>query len=319
MTEPEVPKHNAVDASLYNSLMNWVLFAFLSALLLGFYDVFKKQSLKDNAVIPVLFLNTLFSTLLLLPFIVLSQCDVIATGSLFYVPSAGWGVHGYIILKAALVLSSWVFGYFGMKNLPINIVGPINATRPVMVLVGAMLIFGERLNLYQWTGVLLAIVSFFLLSRSGKKEGIDFKHNKWIIFVVLAALLGALSGLYDKYLMHRFPVMLVQSWCSIYQCLMMAGVLWILWMPQREKSTPFTWRWGILLISLFLSAADFVYFYALGCDGSMVSIVSMIRRSSVLVSFACGALFFHEKNLKSKAVDLILVLIGMFFLYLGSK
>ena len=52
--------------------MMWLLLAFLSAALLGFYDVFKKQSLKNNAVIPVLTLNTLFSSLIFLPFIVLS-------------------------------------------------------------------------------------------------------------------------------------------------------------------------------------------------------------------------------------------------------
>ena len=51
----------------------------------------------------------------------------------------------------------------------------------------------------------------------------------------------------------------------------------------------------------------------------MISIVSMVRRGSVLVSFTFGALFFKEKNLKSKAIDLLLVLMGMFFLYLGSK
>ena len=78
---------------------------------------------------------------------------------------------------------------------------PINATRPVMVLVGPLLVFGERLNLYQWIGVLMAVFSFFMLSRSGKKEGIDFRHNKWIYFIVMAAVLGAVSGLYDKYLM----------------------------------------------------------------------------------------------------------------------
>lgn len=38
----------------------WLLLAFLSAALLGFYDAFKKQALKDNAVLPVLFLNTVF-------------------------------------------------------------------------------------------------------------------------------------------------------------------------------------------------------------------------------------------------------------------
>ena len=145
------------------------------------------------------------------------------------------------------------FGYFGMKHLPLTIVGPINATRPVMTLVGAMLIFGERLNLYQWIGVFMAVISFFMLSRSGKKEGIDFKHDRWIWFVVLAAVLGAVSGLYDKYLMGRFNNMQVQAWYNIYQLFMMGGVLMFLWWPKRKTSTPFRWDWCIILISVFLS------------------------------------------------------------------
>ena len=298
----------------------WLFLAFLSATLLGFYDVFKKQSLKNNAVIPVLFLNTLFSSLIFLPFILISVWNPAwMQQGIFYVPTEGWEVHKFIILKSFIVLSSWVFGYFGMKHLPITIVGPINATRPVMVLVGAMLAFGERLNLYQWIGVLLAIVSFFMLSRSGKKEGIDFKHNKWILFIVLASVLGAISGLYDKFLMGRFDRMIVQSWYNIYQLFMMGAMLLFLWYPTRKNTTLFRWDWCIILISVFLSAADFVYFYALTYEDSMISIVSMIRRGSVIVSFIFGAMFFREKNLKSKAIDLILVLIGMIFLYLGSK
>lgn len=297
----------------------WLILAFLSATLLGFYDSFKKESLRDNAVIPVLFLNTLFASMIFLPFIILSYNTTMLDGSIFHVASGGWDEHKYIIGKSIIVLSSWIFGYFGMKHLPLTIVGPINATRPVMTLVGAMLIFGERLNIYQWIGVLLAIVSFFMLSRSGKKEGIDFKHDKWIWFIVLAAVLGAASGLYDKYLMGRFNNMVVQAWYNIYQLFIMGGVLMILWLPKRKSTTPFRWDWCIILISIFLSAADFVYFYALGMDGSMISIVSMVRRGSVIVSFLFGAMVFREKNLKSKAVDLILVLIGMFFLYLGSR
>ncbi len=298
----------------------WLILAFTSALLLGFYDVFKKKSLKENAVLPVLFFNTLFSSLIFIPFIILSASgQEWISNSIFYVPVEGWEVHKYILLKSFIVLSSWIFGYFGMKHLPLTIVGPINATRPVMVLIGAMLVFGERLNLYQWVGVLLAVASFFMLSRSGKKEGIDFKHNKWIFFIVLAAITGAISGLYDKYLMKQFNPMLIQSWYNVYQLFIMGGVLMLLWLPKRKETTPFRWDWSIILISIFLAAADFVYFYALSYDDSMISIVSMIRRSSVIVSFIFGAMLFREKNLKSKAIDLLLVLIGMIFLYLGSK
>jgi drug/metabolite transporter (DMT)-like permease len=224
------------------------------------------------------------------------------------------------------VLSSWVLGYFGMKHLPLTIVGPINATRPVMVLVGALLVYGERLNLWQWLGVLLAVLSFFMLSRSGKKEGIDFKHDHWIWMIVGAAVMGAISGLYDKYLMA--PVesggvgldrMLVQSWYNIYQCFMMLAMLLLLWWPKHNETTPFHWHWSIIGVSIFLSIADFMYFYSLSMPDAMISIVSMIRRGSVIVSFLFGAAFFHEKNVKAKAFDLALVLLGMIFLYIGSK
>lgn len=304
----------------------WLALAFLSACLLGFYDVFKKQALSGNAVLPVLFLNTLFSSLLFLPFIIMSHNSSLLDGTIFHVGSGGWELYKYIVVKGIIVLSSWAFGYYGMKYLPITIVGPINATRPVLVLVGALFVFGERLNLYQWIGVLLAVFSFLLLSKSGKKEGIDFKHDKWIYFVVLAAILGAISSLYDKYLMASpadggigLDRMMVQSWYNIYQCIMMGIMLLIVCWPGRKISTPFRWRWSIIFISLFLSAADFVYFYALSIPDAMISIVSMVRRGSVIVSFLFGALFFHEKNLRAKILDLALVLLGMVFLYLGSK
>ncbi len=297
----------------------------MSAAFLGVYDSLKKKSLRGNAVIPILFLNTLFSSLIFLPFIVLSSTTNLLDGTIFSVASGGWEMHRYIVLKAVIVLSSWVLGYFGMKHLPLTIVGPINATRPVMVLVGALLVFGERLNGWQWIGVLLAVASFFLLSRSGKKEGIDFKHDRWIYMVVGAAAMGAISGLYDKYLMAPVETggvgldrMMVQSWYNIYQCFMMLFTLVVLWWPRHKETTPYHWDWSIIGVSIFLSTADFMYFYSLSLPDAMISIVSMIRRGSVVVSFIFGALFFQEKNLKAKALDLALVLLGMVFLYIGS-
>lgn len=277
------------------------------------------MSLNGNAVIPVLFFNTLISSLIFLPFILLSYTTGLLDGSLFYVPVVSWQVHFAVFIKAVIVLSSWIFGYFALKNLPLTISGPIKATQPVLTLVGAMLIFGERLNLYQWMGVAFAVASFYMLSSSGKKEGIRFTHNKWIYYTVISVLLRALSGLYDKHLMRGLDVMTVQVWFNVYQCFIMSFILLFLWYPHRKETTPFEWRWNIPFISLFLCIADWVYFYALTDPDSMISIVSMIRRSNVLVTFAAGALFFHEKNLKSKVVDLVLVFIGMVFLYLGTK
>ncbi|WP_295878098.1 MULTISPECIES: DMT family transporter [unclassified Alistipes] len=298
----------------------WLTLAFTSAALLGLYDVAKKRALTDNAVLPVLLLNTLFSSLLFAPVIVAAECGLgWFDGTLLESVPGDAHAHALVALKSAIVLVSWVFGYFAMKHLPLTIVGPINATRPVMVLVGAMLLFGERLNGYQWVGVALALLSLFLLSRSGRREGVDFAHNVWILCIAAAAVMGAVSGLYDKYIMARLDPVFVQSWYNFYQLLMMGTVVGLLWWPRRRTTTPFHWSWAIPLISIFLSLADFAYLTALGEEGAMISVVSMVRRGSVVVSFCCGALLFHERNLRAKALDLLFILVGMFFLWLGSR
>ena len=298
----------------------WLSLAFASAALLGLYDAAKKKALTGNAVLPVLLLNTFFCSLFFLPAILSAECGFGWFDGTVLESSCGTlRAHGLVVLKSAIVLTSWIFGYFGMKHLPLTIVGPINATRPVLVLLGALLIFGERLNASQWAGVLLALVSLFLLGRSSRREGVDFAHNRWILCIAAAALTGAASGLYDKYIMTRLDPVFVQSWYNLYQFLMMAVVAGILWWPRRGHTTPFRWSWAIPFISIFLSAADFAYLYALRDPDAMISVVSMIRRGSVVVSFLCGALLFRERNLRAKALDLVLILVGMFFLWLGSR
>ena len=337
----------------------WLILAFVSATMLGFYDASKKASLKGNAVLPVLLLNTIFSTIIFSPFLLDyiggfgwfsgTFLDTSPFNSAAHLPDtqhlrqdacspATAGIssnslnistlgnthsvlkaHLLVILKAFIVLSSWICGYFGLKHLPLTIVGPINATRPVIVLVGAMLLFGERLNLYQWTGVLLAILSIFLMSRAGKKEDINFKSNKWIWCVGLATILGAVSGLYDKFIMKSLSPMFVQSWFNFYQMIIMSVICGLIWYPSRHKTTPFRWSWAIPLISIFICLGDFAYFTSLSDPGSMISVVSLVRRSSVIISFICGVIIFKERNIKTKVFDLALILLGMAFIWLGTR
>lgn len=300
----------------------WLLLAFLSAVLLGIYDVFRKASLSGNAVIPVLLLNTVFCSLIFLPLVLISGFrPELLEGTQLFIPTPKASDHLYIILKSAIVLSSWICAYFGMKHLPISIASPINATRPMMVLVGAIFVFGERLNLWQWAGVVISIIAFGAMSKTGKREGIDFRHNRWIFLVVLGTLLGAVSGLYDKYLMQYkcLDKMTVQSWYNFYQVAMMGIVMICCWWPYRKRTTPFVWRWTIPLISIFLSVADFCYFYALSNPDALISVVSLIRRSGVVVGLLCGWLFFKEKNIKQKSVDLLFIIIAMTLLWIGSE
>ncbi|MBP5474101.1 MAG: DMT family transporter [Bacteroidales bacterium] len=296
----------------------WVLLALSSAFFLGLYDIFKKSSLDNNNVLMVLGLTTLFCSLIFLPTIILSHQGVIREGSLIYVNDGTLQDHLHVLIKAGLVLSSWILSYYGLKYLPITIVGPINATRPVIVLIGALTVFAERLYIYQWRGVIIAIISFTLLSLSGRKEAIIFSRNSWIYCCIAGTILGAISGLYDKWLLKDLSPMFVQSWFLLYQFIIMGIILLIMHKNQKEESSPFKWRWTILMIAISLSIADFLYFYSLSIEDSMISIVSMLRRCSVVVSFVFGAYMLKEKNIKDKAIDLALVILGLVFLLIGS-
>ena len=297
----------------------WVGVAFLSALMLGLYDVAKKRSLTGNAVVAVLWFNTLISTIIFLPVVLDSELslNLLADTPLTYEPTTRLS-HLLVAVKAVITLSSWICGYYAMKHLPLSIVGPVNATRPVVVLVGAVLLFGERLNAWQWSGVLLTIASLYLLSLSSRKENVRFS-SRHAVAMFVAMLLGAVSGLFDKYIIseHSLDPMFVQSWFSIYQLVIMSVLLLVIWYPRRETDK-FHWSWSIPLISIFVSLADYCYYHAIDMDGSMIAIISMIRRFSVVVSFICAAIIFGEKNLRSKALDMVLILIGMILLAIGS-
>lgn len=289
----------------------WILLAVMSSLCLGVYDIFKKLSLGGNNVLTVLFFNTMFGALLMSPILALT----VAEGSI------GFGGdpmgHVYIFIKALIVLSSWTMGYYAVKNLPLTITGPINATRPVLVLLGALLIFGETLNALQWVGILLGFCSLFFISRLGSKEGFSVKHSLWLWLMLGATVMGAVSGLYDKFLLRLYEPLQVQAWYSLYQFVIMGTVLMVIKRMSRDN-TPFVWRWTIPCIALFLTIADVAYFYSLSIDGSMISVVSMIRRGSVLVSFLFGVAVLREKNVKMKLIDLSILLVGLICLVLGS-
>ena len=297
----------------------WVTGALLSSFLLGIYYIFQKTALKGNAVLSVLFISTAISSLLFLPLILLSKTGVLGIENFFYVPSGNLQEHLAVMLKSCIVFSSWFCGYYAIKHLSITLVGPVKASQPVLTLLGATLILGEHLNGYQWIGVLLGIASLYFMSRTSKSEGIDFKSNKFVWLLFLSVIFGAISGLYDKHLMLRYDRMFVQSWYLLYQTFL-TGLLFLLLQKNRILgNAKFQWRNSIPFIAIFLSMADLVYFWALSQEGAMISIISMIRRSSVLVSFLGGVFIFKESNIKAKAFDLILILIGLIFLYIGSK
>lgn len=296
----------------------WLTLAILSSVLLGFYDLFKKASLRQNSFIPVLFLATSTGTVIFLVVLLMSRTGHIPDGNMLFVPQITGKEHLLFFLKSVIVGVSWFLAYMAMSKLPITIVVPIRATGPVWVLIGAMLIFNERFSTLQWVGIVVVLVFFYAFSLAGKKEGISFLRNKWIWAIVGATIVGAVSGLYDKYLMHHCHRMAVQAWFSIYMFFVMSFFMLTLWYPKRKKMPAFQWRYTIPAIGIVLSLADFFYFYALSDPDSLIGVVSLVRRGSVVIAFSLGAILFKEGNIKRKIFALIGILAGIVLLVLGS-
>ena len=231
---------------------------------------------------------------------------------------AHWG----ILLKAAIVLGSWIFGFFATKHLPLTISSSVKASRPVFVVLGAILIFGERLNFSQWAGVIVVLTALVVLSNLDKRDGRDDREPPrrkmlWVYFLIASTLLGAASALWDKFLIVRYDRLAIQAYTCYYQSLMMIVIVLLMWYPKRKQTTPLQWRWTIFLTGFLLTVSDFLYFYALSDPEALLSVLSPIRRSGVVFTFVVGAILFHERQIKVKAAILAVVLAGTMLLYFG--
>lgn len=291
-------------------------------LFLGVYDICKKHALKENAVLPVLFYANLASSVL---------AGLVLLGSAWFpdaMDSFGFLLrplpavaHGQLFIKAVIVSTSWILAYFAMKHLPISIVSPIRASGPVWTLLGAILLFHESPSLLQWLGMAVIFASYFAFSLIGRDEGIEFFRSKWILFIFLATLIGTCSTLYDKWLIQfqAYSAVQVQVWYILYLMVIFSVYLGALWWPQRKRSTPFVWRWSIPFIGILLFLADLAYFIALTDSSSLIIILSILRRCSVLVSFFAGALLFREVNTRKKAWGLFGILIGVLLIVFSGR
>ena len=298
--------------------MPWIVASLVSAFFLGCYELSTKHAVRDNAVLPVLFFANVCSATV---WSVLLAVAALAPATLpagLLVASLTPVQHAQLLLKSTIVAASWVCSYFAIKHLPVSLASPVRATGPMWTLFGAVLVLGERPTRLEGLGVVITLASFVGLSLAGRREGIHFHRDKWFGFLLAGTLLGAVSGLYDKFLLGRqgFSASTVQCWFSIYLALLFfpLAVGWKLrWWPRHL----FHWRWSILCVSLFLLLADFVYFDALRNPAALVSLVSSLRRGSVLVAFAGGLLLFGEVNNRQKFLAVLGVLTGIVLTILG--
>ncbi len=295
----------------------WMYLGLLAALFLGLHNLCKKHAVRGNEVFPVL-LSTVSSG-----FLVLAMFYIFTIFFPDYARTYGytfqeisWQTHGFIFIKSAIMASSWILAYQALKHLPITIVTPIRSAGPFFTFIGAIIIYKENPNMYQWVGFFAIIFSVILYSRIGKKEGIHFKRNKWIFAIIGATFLGASSGLYDKFLIQNLYLnpQTLQFWFCLYTMLILLVIVTITWLPYPEKRQAFTFRWSIVAVGVLLQLADYFYFKALQDPHALIMLLSAIKRSQILIAVVIGGLVFKEKNKRKKLVPLVGIMVGVFLI-----
>lgn len=302
----------------------WMFQACLSALLLGCYDIAKKTSVDKNAVLPTLFTTTLAGALCTAPVLALSVLDPdLALRWRIHIPPQPLAAHLLILLKSLIVGCSWVLSYFALKHLPLTVATPLRATGPLFTVLGAVLLFGERPAPLQWAGMVLILSAYFLLSLSVRRPSSGGPGSAapwpWILMMIAAALTGAASGGFDKYLLQDrgLPPLFVLGFFLPYLALLLGGLLAVAWYPNRARTTPFRFRPEMVLVGVLLVASDFAYFTALAHPQAKLSLISAIRRTNILVSFAGGALLFRERKTLQRLLPLGGILLGLILLLIG--
>lgn len=292
----------------------WLVLSLLSAFFLGLYDVAKKGAVNRNTVFPVLFFSTLSGTLCALPAVIISTVNPsLAHKFHFFVPHLSFSVHLLIMAKSAIVGTSWVLSYFGLKNLPITIASPLRATAPFFTVLGAITLFGERPTVNQWIGIFMILAAYLLYSKSTRNEGNIKAPVIWIIFMILSAITGAISSGFDKYLLQLrgLPPLFVLFWFLFYLTLIYGLIVLLIWFPKRLVTTPFSFRPAIIFVGALLVLADIAYMTALSDTQAKLALVSSIRRTNVLISFIGGVVLFREGNIRRKLLPFTGIIIGL--------
>ena len=290
--------------------MDWIAWILASSVFLAFYDLSKKASVRNNAVLPVLLAATLVGAT--------AYITVLgAAGGIGKAMDTSARDLALVFVKSLIVSTSWVLTYCALRTLPITIATPIRASAPALVFVVAFFLYGERPTLVQGLGMIFVFAGYWMFSWAGKHEGIDFLRTRAVWFAVGGMFMSALSSLWDKFILQKcaIPVEPMQFWFQIGLVAIYAVMFSVQYMFRLSHDS-FEWRWSIPATGVLLAAADWLYFHGLAIPDVSIAAGSLLRRFSVVITFVLGAILFRERNLKRKGIALVAILTGVVLLCL---
>ncbi len=275
---------------------SWIIFVIIYGLLKGSREGMKKAAMKKSSSNEILFFYTLIGFILVLP----STKEAFLTAPIFIF---------YSFIKALVVCTAWLFAFKALKKMSVSLYGIMDLSRMVFSMLLGVLVLGEAFTLRKGIGMTLVLLGLFLVNMKKSTE-----NSKMTFSILIAALLNcflnSVSGTMDKILMRDMTSSQLQFWFMFFSAVIYGAILLI----HREKVSVKCLKnnFWIPLLSLSLIVGDKLLFEANANPQSQVTLMTIIKQSSVLVTVLTGWLVYKEKNIPYKLMCTGIVLSGIF-------
>ena len=274
----------------------WILFIFIYALLKGSREGMKKMALKKSSSNEILFFYTLTGFIMTIPF----------SASAFNLEPH---LIFWIFVKSAVVCTAWLCAFAALKKMSVSLYGIMDLSRMVFSTFLGVFVLGEVFTTKKAIGVILVTLGLLLVNLKKNTE-----TKGMTIITLTAALLNcffnAVSGTMDKVLMQYMNSSQLQFWFMLFMTLIYGVILLV----RREKVyiSHLKSNYWIIIMSLSLIIGDKLLFEANASPLSEVTVMTIIKQSSVLVTVLTGWLFFKEKHILYKLFCTAIILSGIF-------
>lgn len=278
----------------------YIFLALASAIILGFYEVLKKVSLRKSSIYETLFFYCLCAFLVSLVFIV----DAVSVSLMDVV---------FILLKSGIIVFNWLLVMKCMEKLDVAIVVGFGLLNTILVIFASSILFKEQITWLHFVSLFfisIGIVLITLLDRKENKKEVT-NHYHYIILLVFSSVLGTCSALLDKYLINirNVETGAILFWFMLFLSIVYGGI-------YVAKNKKIEWKklkinYFLILTGISIALSDMVYYSAIGSSGAQISIISISRKCSVIVATILASVFLKEKHLLKKLAILLIMLIGI--------
>ena len=274
----------------------WIFYVIIYSLLKGSRDVIKKAALKKSSSIEILFFYTLIGTILVMPF----SLDAFSLDMVFIF---------FAFLKAVVVCTAWLFAFKALENMSVSLYGIMDLSRMIFSTLLGVIVLGESFTLNKFFGVFFVILGLMLVNL---KKNTENKNMTFLVlvFAVLNCFFNAVSGTMDKILMKYMTSSQLQFWFMFFMTIIYGIIILI----KKEKISfkNVKTNYFIPIMSLSLIIGDRFLFEANKNPLSQVTLMTVIKQSSVFVTVLTGYFAFKEKNILYKLFCCLIVLLGIY-------